>query len=149
MINTEMLNKKLGQAIALASTLFKDKVDKAGKPYILHCLRVMNNVGNDPILQIIAVLHDIAEDIVEYPLSRLFIELDLPWEIAFPLQLLTHEEGTDYEQYIKSISGNKAATIVKLADLKDNSDITRLKGLRKKDFDRLEKYHKAFVYLSN
>ena len=44
---------------------------------------------------------------------------------------------------------NPDAKRVKREDLRDNSDITRLKGLRKKDFDRLEKYSKAFIYLSD
>lgn len=49
---------------------------------------------------------------------------------------------------IKAISFNEDARLVKLADLKDNSDITRLKGLRKKDLERMEKYHRSYIYLS-
>lgn len=50
--------------------------------------------------------------------------------------------------YIKNIAGDPDAKAIKLADLKDNMDTTRLKKLRKKDIDRMEKYHKAYVYLS-
>lgn len=64
------------------------------------------------------------------------------------LDLLTHKKITPYDDYIKAIAFNSDATKVKLSDLKDNSDITRLKGLTKKDFDRMEKYHRSFIYLS-
>ena len=68
---------------------------------------------------------------------------DCEWKIVCSR---VHDKG--YKDYIKAISFNADATKVKLADLKDNSDITRLKGLSKKDFDRMEKYHRSFVYLS-
>lgn len=69
--------------------------------------------------------------------------------IVNTVRILTHDKSFPYDDYIKQISLNEDAKKVKLADLKDNSDITRIKGLRKKDLDRIEKYHRAFVYLSN
>lgn len=139
----------LSKAIALASKLFECTLDKSGKPYILHCLRVMNNVNQkDEELMQIAVLHDVTED-TDYTIEDL-AKIGFSSRVLSALTLLHHDKDKqDYDSYIKGISTNKDATIVKLADLKDNSDITRLKGLRKKDFDRLEKYHKAFVYLTN
>lgn len=137
----------LGIAIALASEKFKDKVDKAGQPYILHCLRVMNKMDhNDFDLMIIAILHDIIEDtdISAYDL----VEMGFSDRVVRALFCLTHLDTVPYDDYIKGIATNKDAVKVKLADLKDNSDITRLKGLTKKDFDRMEKYHRSFVYLS-
>lgn len=64
------------------------------------------------------------------------------------MDVLTHRKGVPYDDYIKMVAFNLDAVKVKLADLKDNSDITRLKGLSKKDFDRMEKYHRSFIYLS-
>jgi (p)ppGpp synthase/HD superfamily hydrolase len=127
-----MSKQMLAVAIALAAKVFEDKTDKSGKPYILHCLRVMNGVDqNDEEQMQIAVLHDVVED-------------------TDTTTLLTHNSNTTtYDNYIKAISYNTDATRVKLADLKDNSDITRLKGLRKKDIERTEKYHRAYVFLSN
>jgi GTP diphosphokinase / guanosine-3',5'-bis(diphosphate) 3'-diphosphatase len=149
MSNATFFQVQLGKAIALAATLFADKTDKGGHPYILHCLRVMNSVGDDAELKTIAILHDVTEDIPEYSLSRLQRELNLGVRITSALFLLNHSEGSSYDDYIRALTVNADATIVKRADLIDNSNITRLKGLRKKDFDRLEKYHRAFVYLSN
>jgi hypothetical protein len=65
------------------------------------------------------------------------------------LILLTHDKNVEYQEYIRNLSNNEDARLVKLADLKDNSDITRLKGLTKKDHARMEKYHIAYTYLSN
>lgn len=142
----------LGKAIALASEAFKNTKDKGGQPYILHCLRVMDNLHTkDEDLKIIAVLHDYIEDNFEEDPERalkILSECGFSMRVVQALNLLTHRKLTPYDDYIKAISFNTDATKVKLADLKDNSDITRLKGLTKKDFDRMEKYHRSFIYLS-
>lgn len=103
-------------------------------------------IGDDPKLQTIAVLHDVLEDCPNA--ERELNKLELSSRIKTSLFVLNHGEES-YEDYIKIIRFNLDATIVKLADLRDNSNITRLKGLRAKDFDRLEKYHKAYTYLQN
>lgn len=142
-----MKTNKLALAISLTSQMFEDKTDKAGKPYILHCLRVMNNVDQkDEELMQIAVMHDLVEDTsitIEQLRKEGFSE-----RVLNAVDLLTHRPVQDYDSYIKMLSNNPDCVKVKLADLKDNSDITRLKGLSKKDFDRMEKYHRSFVYLS-
>jgi (p)ppGpp synthase/HD superfamily hydrolase len=144
-----MSKQMLAVAIALAAKVFEDKTDKSGKPYILHCLRVMNGVDqNDEEQMQIAVLHDVVED-TDTTISDL-VRLGFSERVINAITLLTHNSNTTtYDNYIKAISYNTDATRVKLADLKDNSDITRLKGLRKKDIERTEKYHRAYVFLSN
>lgn len=140
------MKRLLGIAISIAAEGFKNVADKGGEPYILHCLRVMNNL-NTVEEKILGVLHDCIEDeVCTYEYLR---EMGFPEDIIDDLKLLYHDKKDSYlDIYIKKISTSKRATNVKLADLKDNSDITRLKGLTKSDFDRMEKYHKAFVYLS-
>ena len=142
----------LGRAIRIASHAFENVKDKGGNPYILHCLRVMNNLNSkDEELNCIAVLHDYIEDMYkDNPEKGLMLlsESGFSIRVVQALNLLTHRKETPYDAYIKAISLNEDATKVKLADLKDNSDITRLKGLTKKDFDRMEKYHRSFIYLS-
>lgn len=135
----------LGKAISIAAKGFEKKLDKGGNPYILHCLRVMNSVESEEE-KIVAVLHDTIED--DVLTFEELLKLNPSNEIYHALFLLTHNKNISYDEYIKNISTNKLAVKVKLADLKDNSDITRLKGLSKKDFDRMEKYHKAYIYLS-
>lgn len=139
---------KLALAISIVAKAFENKLDKGGNPYILHCLWVMNGVrhlGEDAMIT--AILHDLIED-TEWIFSQL-TELGFSDKIIGDLHLLTHNKETPYDEYIKAISVSKIATAIKLKDLEHNSNITRIKGLRKKDIDRLEKYHRAYVYLSN
>lgn len=143
----------LAKAIALAARVFENKVDKSGKPYILHCLRVMNHVNQDDEEEMqIAILHDVVEDTIKDP-EPITIEglykMGFSDKVVRIVKILTHDPAMPYDDYIKNISMEPVAVRIKKADLKDNSDITRLKGLRKKDFDRMEKYHKAWVYLTN
>lgn len=139
----------LAKAIALAAKWFEEKTDKSDKPYILHCLRVMNGVNqNDEELMCAAVLHDCIEDL-PFVNEDTLRQYGFSKRIISTISILTHKKDVPYMEYIKNIALNKDAREIKLADLKDNSDITRLKGLRKKDFDRMEKYHQAWVYLSN
>lgn len=138
----------LAKAISIAAQWYENIKDKWGKPYILHCIRVMNNLCNpDEELQCIAILHDCVEDgIISY--EGLYEEWFTP-RIRSAVSLLSNDKGLDYDEYIKLLWLSRDATLVKLADLKDNSDITRLKWLREKDIERMEKYHKAFIYLSS
>lgn len=142
----------LAKAISWAAQCFEHSTDKGGHPYILHCIRVMEGLHtDDEELKIIAILHDVIEDIfTENPEKGLNLlrEKGFSERVIKALDLLTHRKEDSYEDYIKAIALNSDATKVKLADLKDNSDITRLKGLTKKDFDKMEKYHRSYVYLS-
>ena len=142
----------LAKAIQIASTAHLKQIDKGGKPYILHPLWVMDKVrhlGED--YMVVAVLHDVIED-TNWTLDNLRIVLsacdNYTDNIITALSLLTKVlEDQDYMNYIRNISFNPIAKAVKLRDLEHNTKITRLKGLRKKDFDRLEKYHRAYTYL--
>ena len=143
------MKNMLALAISIASQAFEERVDRQGKPYILHCLRVMQSVQNlgDEEIMCIAVLHDLIEDCMEWTIEDL-TRLGFSIRVLNALELLTHKPEIHYDAYIREISNNQDARMVKLADLKDNSDVTRCKGLTKADFVRLEKYHKAYVYLS-
>lgn len=137
----------LDRAIALAADSFKGRFDKAGKPYILHCLAVMNQMPqDDEELMAIAVLHDVVEDtkVTFNDLSQ----QGFSRRVITALQLLTHNHDTSYDDYVRALAGNPDAKRVKIADLRHNSDITRMKGLETKDFDRLEKYHRSYIYLT-
>ena len=146
------MTNMLGTAIAIASAVHEDQTDKGGKPYILHPLRMMMRLRtNDEELMAIAVLHDVVEDSKgEWPLSRLAIEGNgMSERVIAGVDALTRRDGESYDHFIKRCAANPDAKLVKREDLRDNSDITRLKGLRQKDFERLEKYSRAFIYLSD
>lgn len=138
----------LGTAIALASRVHEKQTDKGGKPYILHPLRLMMRLRtSDEELMSIAVLHDVIED-SDVTLNDLR-ELGFSERVVAALDLLTHRKGDSYDDYVRKIATNRDATLVKIEDLRDNSDITRLKGLTEKDHARLMKYNKSYVYLTS
>ena len=133
-------------AIQIAQKAFEGKTDKGGKPYIGHLERVSKKFIEDDFLYIIAILHDLLEDCPEWnedSLSHLF-----PKIITDALVALKKEKNEDYFKYIDRVSQNIFAKRVKIEDLKDNMDITRLSALGNKDFSRLEKYHKAYHILT-
>lgn len=141
----------LSKAIAVTAKAFEGHKDKGGKPYISHCLRVMNSVPqDDEELMCAAVMHDVPEDYEVTKISLLDLaSMGFSTRVCRIVGLLTHDKKrVSYDDYIKMIALDKDARLIKLADLKDNSDITRLKGLTKKDFDRMEIYHRSFMYLS-
>lgn len=144
-----MENKQvmLAQAILIATTAHSGQFDKGGNPYILHPLAVMHNVkqqGFDIETQCIAVLHDVLEDNAEWTVERLAAE-GMSKEVIDGLILMVHNRGVDYFEYIEAMKHNIRTLRVKKADIEHNFDIRRLKGLRQKDFARLEKYSKAYV----
>lgn len=136
----------LARAISIVALAFENKTDRGGQPYILHCLRVMNKMPKeDEELRCIAVMHDLVED-TNWTLEQLSLS-GFSDRVLTGINLLTKKDDIDYDTYIQRICLNVNAIKVKLADLEDNSDITRLKGLRDKDFDRMKKYHKSYLYL--
>ena len=138
----------LSKAIRIAAQAFEGKYDKGGNPYILHCLHVMNTVKNyGEDYMIVAVFHDLLED-TDWTAKMLLNEGFTQSQVTRIL-ILTHHSSNTYEEYIRSIAYYDITRVVKMADLRHNSDITRLKGLAEKDFKRLEKYAKAYDYLKN
>jgi len=137
----------LGQAIALAAKAHEGQTDKGGHAYILHPLRVMNGLkSTDKELCAIAVLHDTIED-SDITLEELE-ELGFPIRVIAGVRALTHNKGEPYQDYIERAACNSDALLVKMQDLRDNSDITRLKGITERDFTRMKKYHKAWAFLN-
>lgn len=142
------MQEKLALAISLAAQWHEKQKDKAGKAYIMHCIRVMNKMDqNDPIRMIIAILHDIVED-TKYTLPDLE-ELGFCNRVLTALDLLWHRPEVPYDRYIEAIATNADATAVKLADLEDNSNTLRLENIDSLAIHvRLVKYHKSHCYLT-
>jgi len=130
----------LSKAIILATKTHDDQLDKAGKSYILHPLRVMMKVDSID-MKIVAVLHDVLED-TELTKEDLLRE-GFSQEIVETIECLTRKENESYMDFIKRCKINYMAKIVKLADLEDNSDLSRIENPTEKDYDRLKKYKKA------
>lgn len=100
---------------------------------------------SDEELQAVAVLHDVVEDSAWT--AEQLADSGMSKRIITALGFLTKLPTDTYDTYIQRMVFNRDAMLVKLQDLKDNSDISRMKGLREKDFERLVKYNKAYAYL--
>ena len=141
-------NSYLALAISLAATGHLEQTDKGGNPYILHPIKVMRYIrSDDPELMSIAVMHDLVEDTdmtVEQLREKGFSE-----RVCKAVDILSKKENQTEEEYLTGIIGNKDAVCVKLADLRHNSDVRRLKGLTDKDLLRMRKYHKMYKTLES
>lgn len=121
------------------------QVDKGGAPYILHPLRIMFHVKHIDE-KIVAVLHDVMEDapsFIPYLRGQGFSK-----QIMEALELLNHDQKTSYDDYIAAIKENDFARRVKIADLCDNMNMTRIEKQTVRDLERLEKYKKAHSFLT-
>ena len=132
----------LQDAEQLAYKYFKDKIDKGGNPYMQH-LRFVKNHCLTYDGQIVGILHDILEDT---DCSYGELKSTICENLIECIQLLTRKENEKYSDYIGRIidSNNVIALEVKLHDLENNMDMTRLKCIEQKDIDRIKKYKKAY-----
>lgn len=136
----------LERAIALAASAHAGQVDKAGKPYILHPLRVMLAVDSEQA-QIVAVLHDVVED-TAVTLEDLRAEGFKP-EIVEAIQALTKTAGENRIAAAHRAAANPIARLVKLADVADNMDLKRITHPTEADMARLEQYRQVQAILTN
>ena len=135
----------LQRAIEIATEAHQGQLDKAGKDYIGHPLRVME-MGKTENEKIVGVLHDVIED-TDWTFEKLAAE-GFSQEIISALRCVTKlSENENYDDFIERIKRNPLATAVKLNDLTDNMDIRRLPYLSDKDIKRLKKYLKAYKKL--
>ncbi len=145
-----MKGKMLSDMLLLATVRHHGQFDKGGNPYILHPLKVMHYLKtDDEELMCIALGHDLLEDTyasVELGAVDLTNRGFTP-RIISGILALTKLPGESYEAYVTTLKKNPDAIKVKLADLRHNSDIRRLKGIRNKDIERLARYHALYIDL--
>lgn len=140
----ELLNKML----VLATNRHANQFDKGGNPYILHPIAVMHLLENaDEEQQCIALGHDMVEDCgVTYAELR---EMGFTNRIIEGIRCLTKVPGETYDEYKNKVKSNPDSVKVKIADLRHNTDIRRLKGVSQKDMARMEKYFHFYMELTN
>jgi len=136
-------------ALQIAVRAHEGQKDKDGQPYILHPLRVMNAVEDEPA-KIVAVLHDVIEDT---PVTFEDLRRERFDEVVLAaLECLTHRKDEPYAEYVVRCKGNIRARQVKLADLEDNARPSRalLRPDRiEPDIARLRKYFLSYKFLSD
>lgn len=131
-------------AIMMACKAHAGQLDKAGEPYILHPLRVMMQFRDDAA-RTVGVLHDVVEDtsISLDDLRRAGFSED----IVSAIDCLSKKSGESYEEFISRVASNGLSRKVKIADLRDNLDVSRLPSVSEGDLARVEKYHDALFTL--
>jgi (p)ppGpp synthase/HD superfamily hydrolase len=136
----------LGKVIVLATNAHAGQFDLGGNPYILHPLKVMHYLKtNDEELQCMAILHDVIED-TDVTLDDLR-DIGCTERVIAGVDALTKREDRSYDDYKEQVFKNRDAMLVKMADLRHNSDIRRLKGASQKDIERMSRYNRFYLEL--
>ncbi|MGY2438099.1 HD domain-containing protein [Pseudomonas sp. SDO52101_S400] len=134
------MTQTLERAIAIAATAHAGQVDKGGAPYILHPLKVMLRMSSLEE-RIVAVLHDVVED-CGISLDDLRKE-GFSEEVLSAIESVTKVPGESYEDFVERAAQNPIGRVVKLADLEENSDLSRIASPNWEDLERIEKYRRA------
>lgn len=139
MIYTPLTKK----ALVISFNAHKNQTDKSGMPYVYHPFHLAEQM-DDEYSTCVALLHDVVED-SETTLDDL-TAAGFPKEVTEAIRLMTHDDSVPYYDYIEMISKNPLAAKVKLADLRHNSDLSRLDVVDGKALQRAQKYEKS-IYL--
>ena len=142
MIYTDLTKK----ALVLSFEAHKEQKDKSGMPYVFHPFHLAEQMKTEETA-VVALLHDVVED-TEYTLEDIR-SMGFPERVVEALSLLTHDDAVPYMEYVEKIKNDQIAKAVKLADLRHNSDLTRLDIVDEKALARVEKYAKAIRILSD
>jgi Guanosine polyphosphate pyrophosphohydrolases/synthetases len=134
----------LERALEIAAKAHAGQVDKGGAPYILHPIRVMLSVSSIPA-QITAILHDVVED-TDITIDDLQRE-GFAESIIEAIKALTKRKGEDRISAAHRAAQNQIACAVKLADIADNMDLSRIPRPTEKDYDRIREYEQVRAIL--
>jgi guanosine-3',5'-bis(diphosphate) 3'-pyrophosphohydrolase len=127
----------LNDALEIAIVAHAGQVDKGGSPYIMHPIRVMLAMDTEEA-RIVAVLHDVLEDCPED--AWRVEEAGFSREVLEALNALTKRPGEPYGDFIVRVALNPLASKVKVADMRDNMDLSRIPNPTDKDRARVAKY---------
>ena len=141
MIYTYMTKK----ALRLCFEAHKEQVDKSGMPYVFHPFHLAEQMETEEAT-VVALLHDLVED-TDYTIEDL-TAMGFGRNITDAIALMTHADDVEYMDYVRAIKENPIARAVKLADLKHNSDLSRLDTIDEKAWKRKEKYQEAIELLT-
>ncbi len=149
----------LSMAIEIAKLAHEGQLDKAGRLYFEH-IQAVSEIASNIILswdeeyddflvqaKIVSYLHDVVED-TSLTIDDLW-NYNLPTDCKLAIETLTKKSGQDYWDYLAEVKMDKLATVVKIADLTHNSDLSRLEEVTPEDLARRDKYLKAIDYLSS
>lgn len=135
-------------AMSVCCNAHADQYDFTGRPYAEHPMRLAARIPEDDTdAKIVALLHDVIED-TPITIGKLD-EMGFTQKQTDAITILTRQEGEDYEDYVRQVATNPLAKRIKLLDLEDNMDLSRLtQPLDERDITRTRKYHKAYLFLN-
>ena len=133
-------------AMKICYEAHRDQLDQGGMPYVFHPIYLAEQMP-DELTTAAALLHDVVEDTAWT--FRDLAEQGIPAPVLEALRLLMHREGVPYLEYVAALKENRIAAAVKLADLRHNSDLTRLDRVDEHTFARLAKYRAAMELLES
>ena len=133
------------RAIQIAVEAHTGVKDKGGKAYILHPISVMMRCETDEE-KIVAILHDVVED-TDWTFGALREEGFTDTIIEALKTVTKHSDDEDYDEFIQRSLKNEIGSKVKIADLRENLDVTRIGELNEKDVERINKYKRALKTL--
>ncbi len=132
------------RAIEIAAKGHAGQLDKAGNPYVLHPLRVMLRL-HTPEERMAGVLHDVVEDCgrsIDDLRAEGFSEA-----VLRAVDAVTKRDGETYEEFVMRAAADPIGRRVKLADLEDNCDLSRIAHPTEKDLARVDKYRRAMAMI--
>lgn len=133
------------KSLEIALRAYAGQKDKAGRTYILHPLRLMNQMGSEEEMAV-ALLHDAIED--SDMTAEELLNQGIPKSVVDAVRCLTRRTGETYDDFITRVSQNALALKIKMADIEDNMNILRLNRLTENDLRRMARYHGAWKRLN-
>ena len=134
------------KAMQVCFAAHKEQVDKSGLPYVFHPFHLAEQMTEEEAV-CVALLHDVVED-SSYTLADLEA-MGFPKAVVEGIALMTHDPAVPYMDYVAAIGRHPVARKVKLADLRHNSDLSRLDTVTDRDLQRAEKYAAAITLLES
>ena len=131
-------------ALKLCFEAHKEQLDKSNMPYVFHPFHLAEQMETEETT-VVALLHDVVED-TEYTIEDLK-NMGFGEEITDAIALMTHAPDVEYMDYVRALKENPIAKAVKLADLRHNSDLTRMDVVDEWALRRNEKYARAIALL--
>lgn len=132
-------------AMRICFDAHKDQVDKSGLPYVFHPWHLAEQMDTEHAV-CVALLHDVMEDTQTTPEE--LVAAGIPERYVATCKKLTHKSGVPYMDYVAALANDPVARTVKLADLRHNSDLSRLNHApTERDLSRRDRYERAIELL--
>ncbi len=133
------------KALALACSVHQGQTDRFGMPVVAHLIHLAERMTDEDTV-VVALLHETLERGV-LTLSELRRE-GFSEKIVDAVNVITYRGERQYVRFIRRLKENRIAAVVKAADLRHDTDITRMDVISDQETALLQKYERALRILS-